>query len=67
MALSAGLAVAAMAVGLTGSYLVPTLPPSTTIVGAAALTLAASFSWPRPQVGHRPPGRLDQSPASRSS
>jgi zinc/manganese transport system permease protein len=66
MALSAALAVASMVVGLTASYLAPTLPPSTTIVGAAALTLSASF-LPRPRVGHRQRGQLDQSLESRSS
>jgi zinc/manganese transport system permease protein len=43
LALSAVLSVAAMVLGLTVSYLVPGLPPSTAILVGAALTYAVTF------------------------
>jgi len=46
LALSAGLSVLAMAAGLTASYLVPELPPSTAVLGVAALTHGATFLRP---------------------
>jgi zinc/manganese transport system permease protein len=46
LALSAVLSVAAMALGLTISYLVPGLPPSAAILLGAALTFAATFVRP---------------------
>jgi zinc/manganese transport system permease protein len=47
IALSAVLAAGSMIVGLVVSYLVPTIPPSCTIIGTAALVYAVSFLTPR--------------------
>jgi zinc/manganese transport system permease protein len=47
MALSAALAVGCVVVGLTASYLLPTLPPSFTIIATAALVYGLSFVVPR--------------------
>ncbi len=43
LALSAGLSLAAMATGLTASYLVPTLPASFSILAVSSLGYAATF------------------------
>ncbi len=43
-ALSAAVAVASMWIGLTASYVIPTLPPSFTILAAATLTYVAAAS-----------------------
>jgi zinc/manganese transport system permease protein len=43
MALSAALGVGSMIVGLTASYVIPTLPPSFTIIATAALVYGLSF------------------------
>jgi zinc/manganese transport system permease protein len=73
LALSAGLSAAAMAIGLTVSYLVPSLSPSFAIIATAALiyALALAFSRRRPAPGPRPPddhvGHEDQSLASSAS
>jgi zinc/manganese transport system permease protein len=48
MALSAALAVGCVVVGLTAAYLVPTLPPSFTIITTAAVVYGLSFLVPRP-------------------
>ncbi len=57
MALSAGLAVGAMVIGLTASYLAPTLPPSFTIIATAALIYLASVltsrTGPTRRLSHR--------------
>ena len=54
LALSAGLAAAAMAVGLTLSFLVPWLPPSFAVIATAALVYALALAIPRPWRGPRP-------------
>jgi zinc/manganese transport system permease protein len=46
LALSAGLSLAAMAVGLTASYLVPKLPPSFSILAVASVIYAVAFLLP---------------------
>lgn len=51
MALSATLAVGSMIVGITAAYLVPTLPPSFTIIATTALVYGTSFVVPRPLAG----------------
>jgi zinc/manganese transport system permease protein len=48
LALSAALSLASMAAGLILSYLVPSLPPSFSIIGIAALIYALSFAATRP-------------------
>ncbi|HLZ69174.1 MAG TPA: metal ABC transporter permease [Dehalococcoidia bacterium] len=55
LALSAGLALAAMWAGLTLSYAVPKLPPSFAIIAAASLiyALAALLPWLRQAFGRR--------------
>ena len=47
VALSAALAVGSVIVGLTASYVVPTLPPSFTIIATASLVYGLSFVVPR--------------------
>jgi zinc/manganese transport system permease protein len=48
MALSGGLAVGCVVVGLTAGYVLPTLPPSFTIIATAAIVYGLSFLVPRP-------------------
>jgi zinc/manganese transport system permease protein len=56
MAVSAGVAAASMAVGLTVSYLVPRLPPSFSVLAVAVLAYAGSYvvSVRRPLERRRP-------------
>jgi zinc/manganese transport system permease protein len=48
MALSGALAVGCVVVGLTAGYVLPTLPPSFTIIATAAIVYGLSFLVPRP-------------------
>jgi zinc/manganese transport system permease protein len=58
LALSTGLAVGAMWVGLTASYAFPSVPPSFAIVAAAVLTYASASAW-RLRPGARRSHRTD--------
>jgi zinc/manganese transport system permease protein len=62
LALSAGIAVASVWLGLTVSYLLPSLPPSFAILAVATLTYLAAITATRTgrrQAAHRPAGADD--------
>jgi zinc/manganese transport system permease protein len=63
LALSGGIAVASMWIGLALSYQIPSLPPGTAVIGVAtsAFVLAALLAWLR----RRTPCRAAASPTSR--
>jgi zinc/manganese transport system permease protein len=64
LALSAGLSVAAMWLGLTISYLIPSLPPSTAIIalatGGYATTFLLTAAHPRRRAGRASHTQLDR-------
>jgi zinc/manganese transport system permease protein len=53
-ALSAAIAVAAMWAGLALAYAIPSLPPSTAIIGFAAGAYVGAATWSRQRSGHAP-------------